>query len=290
MPTDVFGCVWARSALSGAHGSGKDGSSMGKIAVVTGGNSGIGRETALALVQKGCTVYEFSRHAGEAPGVRHVTCDVTDEAAVTAAIDSVLAREGRVDIVVNNAGYGISGAVEFTDTADAKALFDANFFGMVRVDRAVLAAMRTAGGGRIVNISSIAAPVAIPFQTYYSATKAAVNAYTCALYNEVRPFGISVCAVMPGDIRTGFTAARQKNPVGDDVYGGRIARSVAGMEKDERNGMDPAVAGRAIAKIALKRRVKPLYALGLAYKGVIALTHLLDCRALTALVGLLYAR
>lgn len=261
-----------------------------KIAIVTGGSSGIGRETALALSQQGCTVYELSRRENPLQGVRHITCDVTDEAAVAAAVEAVLQREGRVDLVINNAGYGISGAVEFTETADAQALFDANFFGMVRVNRALLPIMRKAGGGRIVNISSIAAPVAIPFQAYYSATKAAVNAYTCALHNEVKPFGISVCAIMPGDIRTGFTAARRKNPAGDDVYNGRIARSVAGMEKDERTGMDPAAAGRMIARIALRRRVKPMYALGLAYKGAIALTHLLDCRALYALVGLIYAR
>lgn len=261
-----------------------------KVAVVTGGSSGIGRAVATALAGRGCRVYELSRRDDPPAGVTHIPCDLTDESAVTAAVAQIVADAGRVDILVNNAGYGISGAVEFTDTAAAKALFDLNFFGMVRLNKALLPHMRAAGGGRIVNISSIAAPVAIPFQAYYSATKAAVNAYTCALHNEVAPFGISVCAVMPGDIRTGFTAARQKCPDGDDVYGGRIARSVAGMEKDEQNGMAPQAAGDCIAKIALRRRVKPLYAIGLAYKGAIALTHLLDCRSLYAIVRQIYAR
>ncbi len=263
---------------------------MHKVAIVTGGSSGIGRECAAALAAAGCRVYEFSRREIPLAGVQHIYCDVTDEPAVTAAVGRVLQAEGRIDIVVNNAGYGISGAVEFTATADATALFDTNFFGLVRVNRAVLGHMRQTGGGRIVNISSIAAPVAIPFQTYYSASKAAVNAYTCALANEVKPFGISVCAVMPGDIRTGFTDARQKSQTGDDVYDGRIERSVAGMEKDEKQGMSPVAAGRYIAKIALKRRVKPLYAIGFAYKCVIALTHLLDIRAVNAIVGRLYAK
>lgn len=263
---------------------------MKRIAVVTGGTSGIGKCTALELAARGCTVYEFSRRSEGVPGLEHLVCDVTDEAAVQAAVQEVLRREGRIDIVVNNAGFGISGAVEFTDTADAQRQLDVNFFGMVRVNRAVLGAMREAGGGRIVNISSIAAPIAIPFQAYYSAAKAAVNAYTCALRSEVAPFGIEVCAIMPGDIRTGFTAAREKSPLGDDIYKGRIGRSVAGMEKDERNGMKPEEAGRFIAGVALKKHTKPLYAIGFAYKCVIALTHLLSARTLNALVGRLYAR
>lgn len=263
---------------------------MKKVAVITGGSSGIGRETALALAAQGCTVYEFSRHDAQLPGVRHLSCDVTDEAAVNRAVTVVQEEEGRIDLVINNAGFGISGAVEFTQTTQAQQLFDVNFFGMVRLNRAVLGLFRTQGSGRILNISSVAAPVAIPFQAYYSASKAAINAYTCALANEVRPFGVEVCAVMPGDICTGFTDARQKNPEGDDFYGGRIARSVAGMEKDERGGMSPKEAGRFIAHIALKKKVKPLYTLGFSYRCVIALTHLLSARALNRLVGLIYAR
>ena len=118
---------------------------------------------------------------------------------------------------------------------------------MVSATKAALPLMRAQGGGRIVNISSVAAPLAIPFQAWYSVSKAAVNAYTLALFNEVKQFGISVCAVMPGDIRTGFTSAREKSHAGDDVYKGRIARSVAKMEKDEENGMAPEVAGRFLA-------------------------------------------
>ena len=144
--------------------------------------------------------------------------------------------------------------------------------------------------GRIVNLSSVAAPVPIPFQTYYSAGKAAVNSYTMALSNEVKPFGITVAAVMPGDIKTGFTAARQKNIIGDDIYGGRISRSVASMEKDEQSGMDPAAAGRFIADVALKNSRKPLYTIGLAYKGAVFLTKILPARWLNGLIGMIYAK
>ena len=259
-----------------------------RVAIVTGGSSGIGRATAAALQRAGCTVYEFSRHDAGDPGIRHMGVDVTDEGAVNAAAAAVLEREGHIDIVVNCAGFGISGAVEFTEPADAKRQLDVNFFGMVNVNHAVLPAMRKAGAGRIVNISSVAAPAAIPFQTYYSASKAAINCYTCALANEVKPFGVSVTAVQPGDIATGFTDARKKSLAGDEEYGGRISRSVAGMERDERGGMKPETAGAYICKIALKKRVKPLYAIGIAYKGACFLCQILPCGQRNWLVGKLY--
>lgn len=263
---------------------------MNKVVIITGGSSGIGLCTAAALRDRGCKVYELSRRDSEVAGITHIKCDVTDEAQIAAAVGQVMAENGRIDILINNAGFGISGAVEFTDTADVRRLFDVNFFGMVRMNRAVLPLMRQQGGGRIVNLSSVAAPVPIPFQTYYSAGKAAVNSYTMALSNEVKPFDISVCAVMPGDIKTGFTSARQKNIAGDDIYGGRITRSVAGMEKDEQTGMDPAKAGAFIASVALKNSRKPLYTIGIAYKGAVFLTKVLPARWLNALIGQLYAK
>lgn len=217
-----------------------------KVAVLTGGTSGIGMQTALALRDAGYTVYELSRRAQGVEGLNHLVADVTDEAAVKNAVDEIIEREGRIDVLVNNAGFGISGAVEFTKTEDAKRLFDTNFFGMVNMNRAVIPVMREAGRGRIVNIGSVAGQIPIPFQTYYSAAKAATNSYTMALANELRPYGVTVCAVQPGDIKTGFTKAREKSIDGDDIYGGRIGRSVARMEHDEQTGMEPSIAGRFI--------------------------------------------
>lgn len=261
-----------------------------KVVIVTGGSSGIGRCTAAALQDAGCKVYEFSRRQVDLDGIVHLSADVTDEAVVQAAVAAVLEQEGRIDIVVNCAGFGISGAVEFTELAEAKAQMDVNFFGMVNVNRAVLGVMRRAGGGRIVNISSVAAVAHIPFQTYYSASKAAIESYTCALANEVRPFGITVTAVQPGDICTGFTDARRKSVAGDDQYNGRISRSVAGMERDERRGMSPEFAGRYIARMALKKYVKPISAIGLGYKCLSVLCKVLPCSFRNWIVGLLYAR
>ena len=115
---------------------------MSKVAVVTGGTSGIGKQTALALKAAGYTVYELSRRAQGVEGLHHLVADITREELVDAAIGEVLRQEGHIDVVVNNAGFGISGAIEFTKTEDAKRLFDADFFGMVNVNRAVIPHMR----------------------------------------------------------------------------------------------------------------------------------------------------
>lgn len=261
-----------------------------KIAIVTGGNSGIGLYTARSLYKSGCVVYDLSRRDIQTAGIIHICTDVTDEEFVSKAIEQILEKEGRIDILINCAGFGISGAVEFTESNDAKKQMDVNFFGMANVNKAVLPIMRKAGQGRIVNISSVAAIAPIPFQAYYTASKAAINAYSAALANEVKPYGISVTAILPGDIATGFTDARKKSVAGDKEYDGRISRSVTKMEQDERNGMKPEKAGAYITKIALKKKVKPLYTIGLTYKFVSLLVKILPCRLTNQLIGILYSR
>ena len=260
-----------------------------KVVIVTGASSGIGRQTAFALRDMGCVVYDFSRRDIPAENIKHISVDVTNENAVMQAIEAVAENEGGIDAVVNCAGFGISGAVEFTTLEAAKSQFDVNFFGMVNVNKAAIPHLRK-NGGRIVNISSVAAAAHIPFQTYYSASKAATESYTCALANELKAFGISVTAIQPGDICTEFTQARQKSFDGDDVYGGKIARSVSGMEKDEQKGMSPEFAGRYIAKITLKKNVKPIYAIGFSYKVLSTLCKVFPCGIRNAIVGMLYAK
>lgn len=259
------------------------------VAVVTGGSSGIGLAAARALRDRGLRVYVLSRRPFTEKGLHHICADVSDERQCVEAVQSVLHREGDLDLLVNCAGFGISGAVEFTELAEAKKQMEVNFFGCVNMTRAVLPHMRQRGNGRIVNISSVAAPAAIPFQAYYSASKAAINAWTAALTNELRPYGVSVTAVQPGDIKTGFTAAREKSIAGDEAYGGRISKSVAKMEHDEQNGMDPARAGAFIAKIAMKKHPKPVYTIGFGYKAICVLLKLLPSRLANWAIGKLYA-
>ena len=260
-----------------------------KVAIVTGGSGGIGRCTAHSLAEAGCRVFELSRHGESDAAVEHVTCDVTDEGAVRTAVAEVTERAGRVDILVCNAGFGISGAAELTSSADAHAQLELNLFGMDNAVRAVLPQMRAQRGGRIVCMSSIAGILPIPFQLWYSVSKAAIDAYVLALQNEVRPFGISCCAVLPGDIRSGFTSARRKTPEAG-AYGERVARSVAKMEHDEETGMSPESAGAYVAKVALMRRSAPMKALGVPYKAAAMAAKLLPRRVSNYIVGRMYAK
>lgn len=261
-----------------------------KVALVTGGSSGIGLAAVYALAGAGVTVYETSRRDIELEGAVHLPGDVTDESAMERVVQTVLEKEGWIDILVCCAGFGISGAVEFTELEDAKRQLDVNFFGVVNAVKAVLPHMRARKAGRIVVVSSVAGAIAIPFQTYYSASKAALNAYVAALRNELRPYGVTATAVMPGDIATGFTDAREKSPAGDDEYEGRISRSVSRMEHDERTGMDAAVAGAYIRKMALRSSVPLSSSIGISYKALVMLTRLLPARLVSRVVYLLYAK
>ena len=261
---------------------------MRKVALVTGGSSGIGRCTAKALADRGCIVYELSRRNMPPEGVAHLQADVTNEAEVRQAVALLAQKEGRIDILVNNAGFGISGAAEETPTEASHRQMEVNLFGMDNVTRAVMPIMRRQGGGRILLLSSIAGILPIPFQLWYSVSKSAIISYCLALANEVRPYGITVCAILPGDIATGFTDAREKSEGG--AYAKRVERSVSGMEHDERNGMKPETAGAFIAKFAMKRHSRPIASIGFSYQCVAVLAKLLPRRLSNWLVGILYAR
>ena len=260
-----------------------------KIVLITGGSSGIGLHTALALTDRGCTVYELSRRDSNTDCIFHIKGDVTNPQDIEYAINTVISRHGKIDILINNAGVGISGCAEFAHPEAVNKQMQVNFTGCANTCSAAMPYLRQSRG-RIINLSSVAAVAPIPFQAFYSASKAAINAYSLALANEVRPFNVSVCAVMPGDIKTGFTAAREKEFAGDNIYGGRISRSVSRMEHDEQNGMPPEKAGEYIAKIALKKHIKPLYAVRADYKAVAVLAKILPARLLNYIIAILYAR
>lgn len=258
-----------------------------KTVLITGGSSGIGRATAKLFAARGDAVYELSRHGAGDDGIVHLDADVTRPATLAAAVDRVTEERGRIDLLVCCAGMGVSGAVEFIPEADMRRQFEVNVYGTVNTVRAALPVMRQAGAGRIVCVSSVAAVYAIPFQAYYSASKAAVNAFTDALRTEMKSFGVSVCAVMPGDIATGFTDAREKTAAGEDVYR-HAASAVARMEKDERGGMPPEAVAKLIVKLADKKRVAPLYTVGLSYKALVFLKRLFPAAFASRIVGEMY--
>lgn len=258
------------------------------VAVVTGGGSGIGYEIVKSLIENGWIVWELSRHNNAPKDANHLNCDISSEESVQNCIGMIECTSGHIDVLVNNAGMGISGAVEFTDTEDSRRQMAVNLFGADNVTRAVLPIMRKARSGRIIFVSSAAARFAIPFQAWYSVSKSAVNAYALSLRNEVRPFGIDVGVVQPGDVKTGFTAARKKRHLGDDIYGGRIEKAVSAMEKDEINGMPPSKVADAVMKQIFARSCAPLCTVGFKYQLFMLAARLFPERLINWVIGKMY--
>ena len=262
---------------------------MRNVVVITGGSSGIGKSTADLFRKNGCTVYELSRTGKSEGGVTHITADITNPEDIQRAFKEVFDKEGRIDLLINNAGMGISGAIEFTSAQQAHRIFDVNFFGTFECCKQALPYLRKTEGSRIINLSSVAAPLSIPFQAFYSATKAAINSLTLALANEVLPFGIKVSAVMPGDVHTGFTAAREKNEDGTALYGETITRAVSSMEKDELSGMTPDFIASVIYRVSQKKNPKVLYTAGGKYKLFVFISKILSVNFCNKLVGKIYS-
>lgn len=206
------------------------------IALVTGASSGIGLAAAAALSSVGYKVYGTSRKPNSRAnqGVTMLVCDVVDDASVEALVDEVLKREGRIDLLVNNAGYAVSGAAEESSLEQVRALFDTNFLGVVRITNAVLPVMRAQGRGRILNIGSVVGLIPGPFGAYYSASKHAIEGYSESLDHEVRPFGIRVAVIEPWATKTSIEA---NSPQGD-----RPVAAYAQMLAGYRTAFDAAMA------------------------------------------------
>ncbi len=261
---------------------------MNRTLVISGGSSGIGKATASLFAERGWRVFELSRHGASAEGITHVDCDVTSEESCRAAITQVLAQTERIDVVISNAGFGISGSVEFTDMKEAARQMDVNFLGAVRLTQAVLPQLRQQRSGRIIYTSSVAAILSVPYQSFYSASKAAINALALALANEVREFGISVSVMMPGDVSTGFTDARAKTHAGEEVYT-HAAQAVHSMEKDERAGMQPIQMAKLFYHIATCRSPRPQYVGGFVYRVFCFLDRILPKRMVNWIEGAMYS-
>lgn len=262
---------------------------MNKVIVISGGSKGIGYECAKRFRDGGYKVYNLSRTPSDVSGVENIACDVTDEAAVSSALAAVYEKEGRIDAVLANAGFGISGAVEFTESADAHRQMEVNFFGVFHLVKNSLGYLRESKG-RVLAVSSAAAVFSIPFQSFYSASKSAVAALMCATANEVRRFGVQSGYVQLGDVKTTFTAARQKDHRGDDVYGGAITRSVAVMERDEQSGMSPETIAKKIFKVMTKRKMPLKTTVGVSYKLLVFLSRILPLSFQNFVIGKLYIK
>lgn len=256
------------------------------VVLITGGSSGIGLACAQHLAAKGFTVYGTSRnpnrYADRDWAFNMLPMNVDDDGSVQSAVQSLLDKEGQIDVVINNAGGGITGAIEETSVEEARQTIETNFFGVHRVCRAVLPIMRKQKSGKIIQISSIAAQFGLPFRGFYSASKAALEGYSEALRNEVLPFGIHVTLVEPGSIKTPINENRTiaaEAQRDQSVYRQVFDRVHDIIHKDVAGGLEPIEVAKQVERIieTPKPKVRYLVSAGIQ-KLAVVLYHILPTR------------
>ncbi|MBJ6762566.1 SDR family oxidoreductase [Myxococcaceae bacterium JPH2] len=236
-----------------------------RVALITGASSGIGQACATLLAAHGLTVYGTARQAQSAPeGCTLIPMDVTRDDSVKQAVGEVLTREGRIDVVVNNAGYGLAGSIEDTSLDEARLQFETNFFGVMRVCKAVLPTMRQLQAGLIVNISSLGGAIGLPFQGLYSASKFALEGFTEALRQEVRPFGIHAVLIQPGDIQTRITQNRVRAQATGpgSTYQEHFEGALKVIEREEQAGIPPTAVAQQVLRLVTGRSFRVRYRVG----------------------------
>ena len=238
---------------------------MSKVVLITGGSSGIGKSVGEFLSKKGFIVYGTSRNPENITNhpFKLVTLDVTNTETISQAVDTIITNEGRLDVLVNNAGMGITGSVEDTPTDEMRKVFNTNFFGAIDVMKAVLPQMRKQKNGLIINVTSIAGYMGLPFRGIYSATKGALEITTEAIRMEVKSFGIEVCNVAPGDFATNIASGRYHTPVFEDSpYKETYQQNLDLMDAHVDSGGDPIQMARTIYKIINTQKPKVHYRVG----------------------------
>ncbi len=249
-----------------------------KVVLVTGVSSGIGRETAQLLAERGFRVFGSARdprRVDAISGVEMLQLDVTDDASATESVQSVLREAGRLDALVNNAGYALAGALEETSLQEAHEQFETNFFGVLRMVNAVLPAMRAQASGRIVNVSSVVGVIPEPYMGIYVASKHAVEGYTETLDHEVRQFGIRVSLVEPGFTRTGLGANGKTTDRVLGAYAAQREQALAFIQEQVRNGAGTRSVAEAIQRALTASSPRLRYRVGRPVRLVIALKWLL---------------
>jgi short-subunit dehydrogenase len=269
------------------------GMTQGAVVIVSGASSGIGQACAARMVLRGCRVFGFSRTPPPVGAAfEHLPVDVTNDNDVEAGVQEVFAREQRIDALINSAGYGLAGAIADTSLDEAHRQFEVNFFGCLRLCRAVLPTMQNQGSGLIVNVSSLGGLFGLPFQGLYSASKFALEGLTESLRHEVRRFGIDVVAVEPGDVRTAFTRYRVRAAASGQgsAYREQFNAALAIMERDEGQGVSAERVAALVESIWRQRHRRPRYICGHASQTVAApVKRLLPARLFERLIADHYA-
>jgi NAD(P)-dependent dehydrogenase (short-subunit alcohol dehydrogenase family) len=230
---------------------------MAKVVLITGISSGFGKAIAHILSSKGYDVYGISRNQSDnlSGEIKTLQADVTDAVSVRKAVAGMVAKTGRIDVLINNAGMGISGAIEESSLEEISLQMNTNFTGYVNMIQALLPVMRKQGGATIINISSIGGVMGLPYQGFYSASKYAIEGMSEALRMELKPYNINVIVIRPGDFFTNFTANRKptKTSTPGGAYETQFTRTLAIIEKDEKRGLPPEFLARKLAKILEKK-------------------------------------
>ena len=261
-----------------------------KVALVTGGSSGIGAATARRLHQGGYLVHAGARrvermHDLAEDGISVVALDVADDSSMTGAIEKILGDHGRIDVLVNNAGYGSYGSVEDVPLTEGRYQFEVNLFGLARLTQLVTPHMRAMGAGKIVNVSSIGGHLGEPLGAWYHASKFAVEGFSDSLRLELHEFGIDVIVIEPGAIRTewgpGALLSAEKYS-GDTVYGPQVHAMRALYAQAERRGSPPEIVGEAIFKAITAAKPKARYAVPFSARAIIAAMNLVPDRVMDA--------
>ena len=255
-------------------------------ALVTGASSGIGKETADLFAMYGFTVYAASRHPLETknPNIVPVEMDVTDPDSIRRAADKI----DELGIIVHCAGFGISGSAEMTPLDRAKAQMETNYFGVLNVDSVFLPLLRKNNRSMVLITSSVAGLLSIPYQSHYSSSKYAIEAYAEALRMEASQFGVRVSLVEPGDTRTGFTKARTSDEPENSPYADQCREAVEHMAKDEQNGKNPDSAAKVFLKLAYRKNPPVRVAVGFDYKFLALLAKILPSRLVNWIVKMIY--
>ncbi|MFF7476694.1 oxidoreductase [Streptomyces sp. NPDC008092] len=266
-----------------------------KTALVTGASSGIGEATAIKLHELGYTVYGAARHEGgladvAAAGVIPLIMDVSDDESMLAGFRQIIAETGRIDVLVNSAGYGSYGAVEDVSMEEARRQAEVNVFGAMRLAQLALPYMREQRGGKIVNVTSMGGKFYSPLGGWYHASKYALEALSDCLRLETRPFGIDVVIIEPGNIRTGgnvVTAAKLQEASGTGPYATQATAVLAAFtsEANARRESPPSVIAEAVAKAVTARRPKTRYAAGFGARPLITLRGIISDRAFDGLMN-----
>lgn len=260
---------------------------MQKVAIITGASHGIGLATANRLVDAGWKVFNISRSKCKTDRFESFEADVNDNAKIAEIFELIFKNEGRIDAVVNNAGFGIAGAIEETNPENIDAIIKTNLSAVIKICGIAIPYLKQTNG-KIVNISSVGGIIPLPYQACYSATKSGVEVFSRALATEVRPFKIGVTSILPGDTKTNFTQARVIDSQSNSSNYQRMTKSINKMARDEQKGKSPDSVAKVVLKVLRKRRPPLRKTVGFLSKTEVFLTRLVSTKLLNFIVRKIY--